>query len=72
MSEKKKPKTLEIDANDVCLQIYEEKFREHPDHINVDINTTFYNDRKSEIKKIRKIAKWLNEAADYMDFKARL
>jgi len=68
----KKPKTLEIYSNDVCLSVHEDKFSETPEHVNVDINTTFYNDRASEPKRMRQIAKWLLKSADYLDHKAKL
>lgn len=68
----RKPQTLEIHAKDVCLHVYNDPWESAPEHINVDINATFYNDSNKEPKRLRKIAKWLLKAADYMDYKAKL
>lgn len=66
----KKPNELTIESKDTVLSVYEDRFEEKPDHVNVDINCTFYNDSFKDTREMRKISAWLKKAADYMDFKS--
>lgn len=66
----KKPETLEIQSADAVLCYYKSFDYDFADHVNFDVNTTFYSDIKGDSKNMRRIAKWLLKAADYLDFRA--